>query len=314
MISLERLLDGLEIAVEPLRVYDPHPQQARDRRGASSPTVRSGLKGSGAVLLVGGATLRLTPVSLTVEPASSAKAKETPKLRSGGGDPDVIVATGRIRASYQGSVELFDHVATALVEALDADDPIRRFFEDLLDEIAAQRPGARAMVETLLRACLILLLRRYAEHDGGRLSWFAELEDERLVRAVNAMRDEVSHPFTLAELAKIAGMSRSVFASRFAGAHDKTPLEFLKAMRLARAAQLLTRTDLSVKTVAARVGYSSRSSFTHAFLATHRVGPTAFRAAVREPALPERGSSDGPAPVNRRGRRRDGARRRSPRL
>jgi AraC family transcriptional regulator len=57
-------------------------------------------------------------------------------------------------------------------------------------------------------------------------------------------------------------------------------MEFLKGVRLDRAIQNLTRTDLPVKVVAARAGYSSRSSFSRAFLARHGTGPAAYRAAA----------------------------------
>jgi AraC-like DNA-binding protein len=60
-------------------------------------------------------------------------------------------------------------------------------------------------------------------------------------------------------------------------------MEFLQALRLARAAELLVGTDLPVKSVATRVGYSSRSSFTRAFVARQGAGPTAFRAAAGAP-------------------------------
>ena len=78
-------------------------------------------------------------------------------------------------------------------------------------------------------------------------------------------------------------MSRSVFAARFADALGQSPIGFLKTLRLARASRLLLATDLPVKSVATRVGYSSRSSFTRAFVACHGLGPMAFRAAAREP-------------------------------
>jgi transcriptional regulator GlxA family with amidase domain len=149
-------------------------------------------------------------------------------------------------------------------------------------EIAGQRPGRRAMMELLLREGLILFLRRACRRDA-RVSWMGALEDAGLGRAVAAMRDRPEHAFTLQRLAEVAGMSRSVFAARFAESLDRSPMEFLKVIRLSRAAALLIRTNLPVKTVAARVGYSSRSSFTRAFLSTHRIGPTAFRAEGREP-------------------------------
>jgi AraC-like DNA-binding protein len=205
------------------------------------------------------------------------------EIDAGAGDADILLAWGPIRVTYQGSVDLFDHLREPLVEDLTSDDPIRRSFEELLEEISAQRPGARAMAATLLRRCLILLLRRHLEHATGRPSWLAALEDARLGRAVATMQDGPEQSFTLPGLAEVAGMSRSVFAARFADALGQSPMEFLKTVRLARAAELLRRTDLPVKSVATRVGYSSRSSFTRAFLARHGVGPTAFRAAARDP-------------------------------
>jgi len=55
--------------------------------------------------------------------------------------------------------------------------------------------------------------------------------------------------------------------------------------------------------VAGRVGYSSRSSFSRAFLDRHRVGPTEFRAAAREPALGP--AMNGPAATRHRKRYRN---------
>ena len=79
-------------------------------------------------------------------------------------------------------------------------------------------------------------------------------------------------------------MSRSVFAARFTEAVGHPPIEFLKTLRLDRAAHLLARTDVPVKSVAARAGYSSRSSFTRAFLARYGLGPARFRAAMTREA------------------------------
>jgi AraC family transcriptional regulator, activator of mtrCDE len=195
-------------------------------------------------------------------------------------DPDIVVASGRIHATYKGTIDLFDHLREPLVERVPSDDPICRSFEELLEEIRANRPGGRAMAEALLRRCLILLLRRYWEHGERRPSWLAAFDDARLGRAIAAMQDRPEQSFTLPTLAEVASMSRSVFAARFAEVLSQPPIEFLKSVRLARAAHLLTRTDLPVKVVASRVGYASRSSFTRAFVARHGLGPLAFRAAA----------------------------------
>jgi AraC family transcriptional regulator, activator of mtrCDE len=278
MITLERLLDGLHVEVEPC---PPPPSPAHVRW-----TATESLRGRSAVMeLVGGTTVRFSAHRVIIMPPRSRprSAADDRAPGPGSGDTDVVVGCGRIRAVYQESLGLFDHLREPLVETLAADDPIRQSFEQLVDEIASHRPGFRAMAETLVRRCLILLLRRCFEHGAGRLSWLA-IEDTRLGRAVTAMQDRPEHSFTLTELAEVAGMSRSVFAARFAGAAGQSPMEFLKALRLRRAAEFLTRTDLPVKSVSARVGYSSRSAFTRAFVARHGLGPTAFRAAARDGA------------------------------
>src|SRR5262249_60663970 len=70
---------------------------------------------------------------------------------------------------------------------------------------------------------------------------------------------------------------RPVFAPGFTATGGQSPLESLKILRPERAADWLTGTELRVKTVASRAGYSSRSSFTRAFLATRGLSPLEFR-------------------------------------
>jgi AraC-like DNA-binding protein len=278
MISLDRLLNGLDVEVELLPGETMSSRCAGSRVGQTTP-LRARRCGAAVFELVGGSTLCVSPHRVIVVPPSR------------GGKVVVVVAedrglvvTGglRVRVSYGGAVGLFDDLAEPLVEDLSTEDPIRQAFDELLDEIADARPGYRAMSATLLRRCLVLLLRRHFPRGIGP-AWLAALDDGRLGRAISAMRDRPEHCFTLAELAEVAGMSRSVFAVRFASALAKSPIEFLKALRLERAADLLSRTDLPVKAVAAKVGYSSRSAFTRAFVARHGTGPTIFRMATRAP-------------------------------
>jgi len=296
---LDRLLDGLDVTFEPLAVSDLRRGRPVGWRRGEPAALRCTLGGCAVLELAGGATLRFAGRSVEVVPPRphgqgaapapplSARARAerawAQSLRVED-DHDILIARGRIRATYQGSVGLFDHLREPLVESLTVDDPLRDAFQELIDELASQRSGYRAMAETLLRRCLILLLRRLCGHANGRVLWLALLEDSRLGRAVAAMRDRPEHSFTLPALAEVAGMSRSVFAARFADTLGQSPIGFLKTLRLARATQLLLGTDLPVKSVATRVGYSSRSSFTRAFVACHGMGPMAFRAAAREPA------------------------------
>jgi len=280
MITLEQLLDGLDVAVEPLAIHAIRHDGSVDCAQLGGPVIHYALRGAGRLEIADGETVGVSPRTVIVVPPGRRARIVTP-IGPRRTSADVVVACVGIRATYQGSIGLFDHLHEPLVEQVAADDPVRRSFEELLDEVDAHRPGCRAMAEALLRRCLIWLLRRFFEGDRCRLTWLAPLEDTRLGRALAAMHDRPQHSFTLPELAEVAGMSRSVFAARFSDTLGQSPIEFLKALRLARAAQLLTRTDLPVKGVAARSGYSSRSSFTRAFVARHGIAPAAFRTAGR---------------------------------
>ena len=91
------------------------------------------------------------------------------------------------------------------------------------------------------------------------------------------MLERPAEPYTLGNLARIAGMSRSAFAECFSAVLRRAPFEFLKEVRLRRAARLLETTSLSVKVIAGSVGYSSRSYFSHAFKDMYGADPAGFR-------------------------------------
>lgn len=241
---LDRILDGLEVDIESAAIAGPG--------------------GAGILVLACGATIRLSDYDVAILP---------PRRRHRVQSEDVR----RIRVSYRGVVNLFDNLDRPLIFPLQDDDLLRRCTAQLVSEITAARPGRITMVATLLRELLILTVRRCFELGKLSEAWLTALDDPRLGRALTAMRDHLDHTFTVAELAEVAGMSRTVFAARFVEALAQPPFEFLTRLRLERAAQLLTSTELPVKSVAAQVGYASRSSFTRAFLATYEAAPKTFR-------------------------------------
>lgn len=274
MITLEQLLHGLNVTMGPVAIHTLRSEGAIEHGAGDDPTLHYGLRGAGWFELADGERVGVVARTVIVAPPGR---RARIVLPNGARRIDLVVASVAIGATYQGSVGVFDRLQAPLVERVSANDPARRSFEDLLDEINAHRPGFRAMSEALLRRCLIWLFRRCFERPERPLSWLAPLEDTGLGRALGAMHERPQHGFTLAELAELAGMSRSVFAARFAHVVGRSPIVVLKALRLARAAELLTRTDLPVKGIAARVGYASRSSFTRAFCACHGLPPADFR-------------------------------------
>jgi transcriptional regulator GlxA family with amidase domain len=132
-----------------------------------------------------------------------------------------------------------------------------------------------------MKECLITLLRRQCESGEVSAPWLRALVHPRLGPVIECILDHPGRPFTLESLADMAGMSRATFAERFREAFDRTPMEFLKEIRMRRAAQLLSTTDLPVKTVAARIGFASRSYFSRSFKEFEGVDPANYRLNIK---------------------------------
>ena len=84
-------------------------------------------------------------------------------------------------------------------------------------------------------------------------------------RALELMQNDLKRRWTVAALAKAVGVSRAVFARRFAAALGTSPIAHLTALRLARAAQRMTEVDAGMAELGAEVGDASEFAFSRAF-------------------------------------------------
>jgi AraC-like DNA-binding protein len=110
--------------------------------------------------------------------------------------------------------------------------------------------------------------------------------DARVQRAVRAMHDNMQHRWTVALLARHAGMSRPAFARRFREELGSSPLRYLARRRMQRAAELLGTTDASLAQVAEWVGYDSEFAFNRAFKRHLGVAPGIFRRSAKSFTMP----------------------------
>jgi AraC-like DNA-binding protein len=88
------------------------------------------------------------------------------------------------------------------------------------------------------------------------------------------------------EMAARALMSVRTFSRRFKAATGTTPHAWLLRQRLARAEDMLERTDLSIDEVARLVGYASGSVMREQFLKRHGVPPREYRRMFGTPGRP----------------------------
>lgn len=115
------------------------------------------------------------------------------------------------------------------------------------------------------------------EAESEAPSFLKALADRHLVRALAAMHTMPDAAWTLTQLSKEAGLSRTVFAESFARTVGQPPIGYLAMWRITRAQHFLRHTDLSAEEIAERVGYASPAAFARRFKAETGIGPGAYR-------------------------------------
>jgi len=148
------------------------------------------------------------------------------------------------------------------------------------DESREQRPAREVVMARLLEVVLIEALRS-APGTAAAPGLVRGLADARLGHALRRMHEAPERPWSVAALAQEAALSRSAFFERFSSAVGMTPMAYLLAWRMALAKDLLRAGGTSITEVAARIGYSSASTFTVAFARHIGVPPARY---MRAPA------------------------------
>ncbi len=147
----------------------------------------------------------------------------------------------------------------------------------LVEETRQPKPGSAIMVTRLLDLLFIQAVREWGTRNPSNLGWLSGLGDPVVGRALSAIHDDPGRDWTVADLADLAGLSRSAFASRFAVVVGKSPLKYLATWRLDLAADHLRAGTLRVAEIAELVGYGSEAALNRAFKSQFGVTPGAFR-------------------------------------
>ncbi|MCG7509180.1 AraC family transcriptional regulator [Mesorhizobium retamae] len=134
----------------------------------------------------------------------------------------------------------------------------------LIEEAAAAHSGRELVLSRLVEIVLVEALR-CAQTPDAPAGLLRGLGDARLAQAIRKMHADPARPWTMAELAAQAALSRSAFFDRFTRNVGMPPMEYLLSWRMALAKDLLRRQEADIADVAERVGYGSASTFSTAF-------------------------------------------------
>lgn len=302
----ERLLESVDVRAEAFAICRISREAALVIPAISDLTIMYVLQGTLHLCVDGNEPLVLSPGSIVLQPKNRAStltgcgpvcqmynASEVihmgidnlMSLDAFAGDAhEIRVACSRIEVGFTGDYSAFDGLVRPISAKPSNDVFIRSAFETMLDESRFMTAGFQALVNTLMKACIVELLR----HDLG------ELHDPRgsaslipnpdVGRSVIAILMQPSAMHSVASLAKTARMSRSAFAKAFTETTGATPIEFLTRTRLTKARGLIAGTSVTIASIAMSVGFASRSHFSLKFRQYYGEDPTAYRKRTRREA------------------------------
>jgi AraC-like DNA-binding protein len=222
-----------------------------------------------------------TASSLTPPPADTIPVRlPSGDYRHGqrGRDPDVRMLIGYCRLGSP-DASLLVSLLPKLVR-IHGHERLGMLVELVRDEVRAARPAREVVLKHLLELLLLEALRS-AEGIVASPGLLRGLADEHLAVALRRMHERPTIRWTIAGLAKEAGLSRSTFFERFTKAVGIAPMEYLLGWRMALARDLLRAERITVAEVAERVGYSSASTFSVAFSRTVGVPPAHYARSIR---------------------------------
>lgn len=205
-----------------------------------------------------------------------------PALDEGGMDsgrtpaPGMVLASGSISVGLGGLPGLFDGLDRPHLQEC-GDGPLPLLLAAMGPELRRPRSGTQGMIEALMKQILIVVLR---SPPGPHLSdspLGLPLQNARMGRAVRAVIASPRDPHSVDSLAALAGVSRSCLNRQFSASYGCSPMGFVHTVRMRAAARMLMGSDLPVKSVAAAVGYASRSHFSRAFTAQFGSDPSQYR-------------------------------------
>jgi AraC-like DNA-binding protein len=168
--------------------------------------------------------------------------------------------------------------------ALD-DSLLEQLVKLALAESRARRSGGECVLSRLSELLFVEVVRRYiATLPPENVGWLAGLRDESIGRVLGKFHDRPAHDWSLEELAREVGMSRSVLAERFTHFVGTPAMQYLAQWRMQLAATLLSSTSLSLAEIAVRVGYGSETALSRAYKRWVGVAPAEWRRGKRSPS------------------------------
>jgi AraC-like DNA-binding protein len=228
--------------------------------------------------------MRAAPVTGEAFDAAAASPLPFSVNYGGGGPPSVRLVCGFLACKTQPFSLLLDNLP-AVIKAGNPQEGdsnwLGEFIRVAISEARNRRAGGEGVLAKLSELMFIEVVRRYLESlPPVQTGWLAGLRDPFIGKALSLIHRSPAHNWTIEELARDVGLSRSVLAERFADIVGLPPMHYLAKWRMQIASELLSGGSTNIATVAAETGYGSEAAFSRAFKKMVGVRPSAWRRGV----------------------------------
>ncbi|MGB5810170.1 MAG: AraC family transcriptional regulator [Polyangiales bacterium] len=207
--------------------------------------------------------------------------KYPPQISAGGGGETTEILCGFLHCDDALFNPLFDSLPRMMVARAD-EGPTAALLSSGLQTLAGslreKQPGSVSIRERLTELLFVEVVRQHASNlSPEQAGWVAAISDEGIRRSLELIHRQPENDWSVEELAKHAGMSRSSFHDRFTDLLDDSPAHYLMRWRMQRAAHLLLDSDDTLFQIAGRVGYGSEAAFSRAFKRHSGESPSVWR-------------------------------------
>jgi len=224
---------------------------------------------------------QIAPTEITGESLSFLKRNEIVPFKAGDSGQTTRIVCGYLACDKHLAEPIIGKLPRLLKVSLrdgNAAAWIRTSIQYSVAQSASQRPGSAMVLARLSEVLFAEGIRQHVETLlPGDIGWLAALKDRYIGRTLALLHDKPAHPWTVDELAKKVGLSRSALGQRFVALIGKPPMEYLTRWRVLLAARHLRESRTPVIQIAAEVGYESESAFNRAFKRELGVPPAAWR-------------------------------------
>ena len=145
---------------------------------------------------------------------------------------------------------------------MESTEEIREIFVSMCEHFGTGMPGDTLMLHSLLLRLVYLLSRQAVALRGHTPK---RNNGDIIVETIEYVKDNLTLPLTLETLSGRSHFTKTYFHKLFKRSTGKTLREYTEEVRIKKAIELLTSTDMTLSMIAYECGFSSQSYFNYAF-------------------------------------------------